>query len=90
MSKPMWVAMGVLVFVALIGVMTMIMLDLRQNRVEVCMAFGGRTNCSTASGPTREEALRTATHAACTLIASGVTDSQACERGEPVSVKWLE
>lgn len=86
----MWVVVGVLVFVALIGVMTLFMLDLRQNRVEVCMTFQGRTNCSTASGPTREEALRTATHAACTLIASGVTDSQACERGEPVSVKWLD
>ena len=90
MSKGAWAAAGVLLFLALIGVMTFLMLDLRQNRVEVCMSFNGRTNCSTASGPTRDEALRTATHAACTLIAAGVTDSQACERGEPVSVKWLD
>lgn len=90
MSRLAWIVLGVFVFAALIAVMTWLMLGMRQNRVEVCMAFNGRTNCSTASGPTRDEALRTATHAACTLIASGVTDSQACERGEPVSVKWLE
>jgi hypothetical protein len=89
-SKGMWVAAGILLFVALIIVMTYQMMDLRQNRVEVCMSFNGRTNCSTASGPTPEDAQRTATQAACTLIASGVTDSQACERGEPVSVKWLD
>ncbi|MBE7543301.1 MAG: hypothetical protein M9913_18290 [Bryobacteraceae bacterium] len=90
MTKGMWIALGVLVFVALIGVMTFLMMDERQHRVEVCMAFNGRSNCSTASGPTQDEALRTATHAACTLIASGVTDSQACERGQPLSVKWLD
>lgn len=90
MSKGAWIALGILAFAALLAVMTSLMLGLRQNRVEVCMAFNGRTNCSTASGPGRDEALRTATHAACTLIASGVTDSQACERGEPVSVKWLD
>jgi hypothetical protein len=90
MTKGAWIALGVLVFAALIGVMTYLMLDLRQNRVEVCMTFNGRTNCATASGPTPDEAQRTATHAACTLIASGVTDSMACERNEPVSVKWLD
>jgi hypothetical protein len=90
MTKGMWAALGVLVFVALIGVMTFLMMDERQHRVEVCMAFNGRSNCSIASGASQDEAQRTATHAACTLIASGVTDSQACERGQPLSVKWLD
>lgn len=90
MNKRMWVALGILIFVALIGVMTFLMMGGRQHRVEVCMAFQGRSNCSTASGASRDEAQRTATHAACTLIASGVTDSQACERGQPLSVKWLD
>jgi hypothetical protein len=66
------------------------MSSLRQNRVEVCMAFQGLQKCSTAAGATREEALRTATDAACTLIAGGVTDTMACTRGNPVSVKWLD
>ena len=90
MNKFLWIALGVLLFVGLITVMTLLMMQGRQHRVEVCMAFQGRSNCSIASGPSEDEALRTATHAACTLIASGVTDSQACERGQPLSVKWLD
>lgn len=77
-------------FAAFVGAITWQMSSLRQNRVEVCMAFQGRQNCSTASGTTKEEALRTATDAACTLIAGGVTDTMACSRGNPLSVKWLD
>lgn len=77
-------------FVAFVGLITWQMSSLRRNRVEVCMAFQGRQNCSTASGETREAAVRTATDAACTLIAAGVTDTQACTRSAPLSVKWLD
>lgn len=90
MKKAHWIAAGVLLFAIFLGVMTKLMLGNRKNRVEVCMAFGGRTNCSTASGPTQAEAVRTATQAACTLISGGVTDSQACERSQPISIKWLD
>lgn len=61
-----------------------------RHRVEVCMQFRGATNCAVASGATQESALRTATTSACALISGGVTDSQQCERSNPVSVKWLE
>jgi hypothetical protein len=77
-------------FILFLGVITWQMSSLRQNRVEVCMAFQGRQNCSTASGASKDEALRTATDAACTLIAGGVTDTQACARTQPVSVRWLD
>jgi hypothetical protein len=77
-------------FAAFIGVITYQMTSLRQNRVEVCMGFQGRQNCSTASGASKDEALRTATGAACTLIAGGVTDTQACTRTQPLSVRWLD
>ena len=77
-------------FFLFLGVITWQMSSLRQNRVEVCMAFQGRQNCSTASGASKDEALRTATDAACTLIAGGVTDTQACARTQPVSVRWLD
>lgn len=90
MKKGHWIALGALLFVAFLGVMTMLMLGHRKHRVEVCMSFNGRSNCATAAGETRDDALRTATQAACTLIASGVTDSQACERGQPVGIRWLE
>lgn len=58
-------------------------------RVEVCMEFGGRTSCRIARGETQQEALRTATSNACTLISSGMTDSIACEHSQPVKVTWL-
>jgi hypothetical protein len=61
-----------------------------RHRVEVCMQFDGRTNCRVASGQTKDLALRAAIQNACALIAGGVTDSQACERSTPLSVKWLD
>lgn len=59
-------------------------------RVEVCVAFNGRTSCRTARADTQAHALRSAQSNACALIASGVTDTMQCERSTPTSVKWLE
>lgn len=59
-------------------------------RVEVCMAYDGRTACRSASGADKETALRTASDNACAQISSGMTDSMACGRSTPTSVKWLE
>jgi hypothetical protein len=90
MRKP---ALLGLVFIAVvIGVIVYSTIRLAENRVsvEVCMQFNGATSCRTASGQTRDLALRAATENACALIASGVTDSQACTRSEPVSVRWLK
>jgi hypothetical protein len=64
--------------------------SLAAHRVEVCMEFNGLTSCRTASGSTEEFALRTATTNACATIASGVTDSMACDRTEPKKVTWLK
>jgi hypothetical protein len=61
-----------------------------KHRVEVCVDFHGAKSCRTASGTTEEFALRTATSNACALIASGVTDSIACEHAEPAKVTWLK
>jgi hypothetical protein len=60
------------------------------HRVEVCMEFNGITSCRIASASTEEFALRTATSNACATIASGVTDSMACDRTEPKKVTWLK
>ncbi len=65
-------------------------MHIAKSRVEVCVAFGGRTSCRTASADTREHALRSAQSNACALIASGVTDTMQCEHSDPTSIQWLE
>ena len=77
---------AVLAFIALLAYMSM---GMKQHRVEVCMEFMGRTNCATAAGPTREQALRTASETACATISSGMTESTTCGRTPPVKINWL-
>ncbi len=77
------------VFIAVL-VFSTIGLTRGRKRVEVCMQFAGRTNCSVASGASRESALRTAITTACASISGGVTDSQQCEHSTPVRETWLE
>jgi hypothetical protein len=87
MKRP--VLIGILLFAALIGLIVYsTMSSLGGQRVEVCVQFNGNSACRTASGSTKEFALRTATSNACAQIASGVTDSMACERSEPTKVTW--
>jgi Na+/glutamate symporter len=81
---------GVVLFAGFAAVLTLQMLGNRNHKVEVCMGFQGAKNCATATAATRQEAIRTATSTACTLIAAGVTDSMACERGQPLSVRDLD
>ncbi|MGD8330075.1 MAG: hypothetical protein PVJ49_11620 [Acidobacteriota bacterium] len=57
--------------------------------VEVCMTFKGRSNCGTAAGASREEAQSAATRVACSTISGGVTETIACDRTPPDSVRWI-
>ncbi|MCS7026482.1 MAG: hypothetical protein NZV14_16920 [Bryobacteraceae bacterium] len=82
-----WIAAGALAFLALLFYFT---LGMRRSRVEVCMEFHGRRACRTASAETPEKARRAAIDNACALIASGVTDSIACQNTPPLSVRRLE
>ena len=79
----------VLGIIAFFGLLVYLTLGPKQNRVEVCVEFQGRTNCRIASGPTRESALRTATDNACATIASGMTETMACGQKPPTSVKYF-
>jgi hypothetical protein len=81
------IAGGFLIFV---GVLTFLMVGNRKHRVEVCMTYQGNHACSTAAGATEQEAVRTATEAACALIASGVGDTMACGQKPPDSVRKLD
>ena len=88
MKKP--VLWGIVFVLIVLGVIVYSSMNLAAFRYEVCMQFDGRTNCRTASGTTEEFARRAATTNACAEIASGVTDSMACERAEPVKVTRLK
>ena len=88
MKKP--VLIGIVFVLLVLGVLVYSSLNLSGKRVEVCMAYRGANACRTASGSTEEFALRTAITNACAQIASGVTDSIACENAPPVKVTWLK
>ena len=82
--------LGILIVVSVASVLVLLTLQLRQHTCEVCITFGGRTNCAIASGTTREEALRSATNTACAPISGGVTLSIQCGNTPPDTVKWLD
>jgi hypothetical protein len=82
--------LGLLAVVVFIGLLIYLSLGQRQHRVEVCVEFNGRNNCRIASGPTVEQAIRTATDNACATITSGMTESMTCGRSKPASVKQLD
>ena len=81
MKKP--VLVGVILVLIILGVIIYSSFNLASHRYEACMTFGGQTNCRTASGSTEQFAMRTAISNACAGIASGVTDSIACEQSQP-------
>jgi hypothetical protein len=81
---------GIVFLLVVVGAIVYSTMTLATHRVEVCMEFNGMTSCRTVSGSKKEETLRTAISNACATIASGVTDSMACDRTEPKSVTWLK
>ena len=83
------VLLGIAAAIAFVALLTYMTMGMKQHRVEVCMEFNGRTNCATAAGPSREQALRTASETACATISSGMTESTTCGRTPPVKVNWL-
>jgi hypothetical protein len=60
--------------------------SLSRHSCEVCIAYGGQSVCRKAEGATPDEARQTAIDLACAMLASGMTDSLACQRTEPSSV----
>ena len=88
MSKT--VVIGVVFAVVALAFIVYSSMNMAQYRVEVCMSFQGQASCRTASADSQDHAMRSAVNNACALIASGVTDTMSCERGNPVSVRWLK
>ena len=72
--------------VAIVAVVVGTSFDVGTVRCEVCIRFQGRDACRAVDGASEDEAHRAAVTNACALLASGVTDSMACERTEPTRV----
>jgi hypothetical protein len=68
---------------AIVAVVVATSLDVGVVRCEVCMAFAGRQACRSVDAATEDEAKQGAITNACALLASGVTDTMACERATP-------
>jgi len=90
MNSRLGVLIGSAVFVVgIIVALVYMSVGYHQYEVEVCITFKGRNNCGTAAGATRDEALAAAARVACATISGGVTETIACDRTEPDSVRWI-
>ena len=88
MRKP--VLVGVVFIVGMLAAIIYSTMGSNEFRVQICLNFKGRGEvCKVASGATEEFARRSALTNACGQVASGVTDTIACENTPPTSVTWL-
>ncbi len=76
-----WVSLAALALI--IGVVIYSTLRIGGVRCEVCIEFRGREACRAVDGQAEEEARRAGITNACAMLASGVTDTMACERTAP-------
>jgi hypothetical protein len=88
MNKP--VAVGIVIVLVILGVIVYSSFNLAGHRVEACMAYKGNAACRTVSGASEADARRTAISNACAQIASGMTDSMACEQSTPTKITQLK
>jgi len=72
---------------ATVAVLVLAVRGQHQTGCEVCVTFRNTTACREAFGATTAEAQRTAHENACAFIASGMTNSIACQNVVPASVK---
>ncbi|TMA77953.1 MAG: hypothetical protein E6J72_15145 [Deltaproteobacteria bacterium] len=74
---------GVVALLALMALIVWRSFQVGGVRCEVCIDYGGRSQCRAVDGTSREEAVTAATQNACAFLSSGVTDSMACARTPP-------
>jgi hypothetical protein len=84
MAKAAWI--GAAIFALTFGFLLYSVMRATKNTCEVCITYHGRTKCRSASGTTREEAIKTAAENACGFLASGMTESIQCTNTPPTSV----
>ena len=81
-----WKLLVGLGFAALIGFIVYSATGLARVSCQVCVEYHGATSCKPAAGTSEEEAVRTAVDIACSDLASGRTESIACQHTTPKSV----
>jgi hypothetical protein len=70
----------------LVAVVVVSSLSIGSVRCEVCIEFHGRLACRAVDGNDETEARAAAVTNACALLASGVTDTVACQSTPPRDV----
>lgn len=84
-QRSTWIVAGALVlFMALVVGRS---LRISSYRCSVCINFRSEGVCRTVDAPTAHEARSSAATNACAFLASGVTDSLACERTQPTTTQ---
>ena len=76
-----WVTAAVLL--GLIGFVVWSSLHIGGVRCEVCIDFNGRQACRTVDGNTEQETREAAITNTCAFLASGVTQTVACQHTPP-------
>lgn len=78
--------LAALILLLLVGMIVYSSFNATRVECEACITYDGRSNCASAAGPTRDEAITAAIDVACATIASGRASSLACGRSNPTSV----
>jgi len=76
-----WLAL--LAFLAFVAFVVGRSLQVAGYQCTICMSFGSREVCRTVEAANTRDARASAINNACAFLASGVTDSMACERSQP-------
>ncbi len=77
MRRTSWIGLGLLLGV--VGVAVSLTFRIGGVRCEACITFHGRQVCRSVDGTTEHEAQMAAITNACALLASGVTETIACQ-----------
>jgi hypothetical protein len=78
------VALGVVVLLAILIRSTV---QATHSEYEVCMTFKGGSHCSSATGATQSEAIRSAQTIDCQMLANGRDETMVCLDTQPASVR---
>jgi len=80
-------ALGILA--ALGFLLAMYLVTVRETGVtcHVCITFGGRSECRTASAADQASAVASARTNACAVLSSGVTQGIQCDQTQPTSAR---
>jgi len=83
-------AVGIALGVAFVSFMLYSAMQEGRVQCEVCLDYGGGSECRTSAAVDREEAIRGAVASACAVLSAGVTDGIKCTSTSPRSIQCDE